>query len=92
MKQTTDKDGRKIQVGLRVKVLDISPSLLAQLTDEEKPYVISMKGEVFTVYEIDEYGQAWVEKWWSKNQPGSFSHSLGLLPAEMEVVSDDNTV
>ncbi len=87
MDQTIDKKGSVVRVGTKVKVLEISPSLLSQLDDNEKPYVRSMQGEVFTVYEIDEYGQAWVEKWWRKNEPGSFSHSLGLSPAEMEISS-----
>jgi hypothetical protein len=85
MNQTIDKNGNIVRVGTKVKVLEISPSLLSQLSDDERPYVLSMKGEVFTVYEIDEYGQAWVEKWWRKNEPESFSHDLGLSPTEMEV-------
>lgn len=92
MNQTTDKNGYIVRVGSKVKVLNISTSLLVQLNDEKRPYVTSMKGEIFTVYEIDEYGQAWVEKWWRKNQRDSFSHSLGLMPVEMEVVTEDNKV
>ena len=44
-----------------------------------------MLGEVFTVYEVDRWGQAWVEKWWREGEEHSTSHSLGLDPADMEV-------
>jgi hypothetical protein len=46
-----------------------------------------MVGEVFEVYEIDEYGAAWVEKAWL-NESGDYSHgdSLALDAHEMEVV------
>ena len=48
----------------------------------------SMEGEVFEVYEIDEWGGAWVEKWWRAADGTSSSHSLGLGPNQMEVVLD----
>jgi len=44
-----------------------------------------MVGETFEVYEIDEYGSAWMEKVWT--QPGGLrTHSLALASHEMEVV------
>jgi len=46
-----------------------------------------MVGEVFEVYEIDEHGGAWIEKWWRDGDDVSHSHSLALAPHEMEVVS-----
>ena len=47
-----------------------------------------MEGESFEVYEIDEWGGAWVEKWWSLAVGESISHSLGLEACEMEVIGD----
>ncbi len=46
-----------------------------------------MIGEVFEVYEIDEWGSAWVEKSWRTDGQESRSHSLALDALEMEVVS-----
>ena len=87
MDQIVDKDGNSVRVGSKVKVLEISSSVIGQLDDEERSYVLSMIGEVFDVYEIDEHGQAWVEKWWNQNEPNSFSHSLGLFSQQIQIVS-----
>jgi hypothetical protein len=81
---TTDRLGRPITVGTRVRVLEIPKSLVADLPAGERPMVESMLGCVFEVYEIDEFGSAWVEKVWDQKD-GSESHSLGLAPHEMEL-------
>lgn len=47
-----------------------------------------MEGEVLEVYEIDEWGSAWVEKSWRTHDGTPVSHSLGLGPGQMEAVSD----
>jgi hypothetical protein len=45
-----------------------------------------MLGEVFEVYEIDEWGGVWVEKAFL-SPPGQYqSHSLSLASDEMELV------
>lgn len=44
-----------------------------------------MAGEIFEVYDVDEWGGAWVEKWWHESDDEASSHSLGLSPSEMEV-------
>jgi hypothetical protein len=51
-----------------------------------------MRGEVLEVYEVDEWGSAWVEKTWRAPDGTSTTHSLGLGPENMEVVPnpDDN--
>jgi hypothetical protein len=43
-------------------------------------------GEVFEVYEIDEYDGAWVEKIWTQEDGAERSHSYSLASHEMEVV------
>jgi len=47
-----------------------------------------MIGCIFEVEEIDEYGHAWVTKWWRRGDAHSVSHGLALSPSEMEVVFD----
>jgi hypothetical protein len=71
-----------------VRVLRISASVLAQLPESEAECARSMEGEVFEVYEIDEWGGAWVEKMWRSDDGTASPHSLGLGPAQMEVVPD----
>ena len=84
--ETRDINGAVVRVGTRVRVLKISPSVLSQLPQSEADCVRSMQGEIFEIYEIDEWGGAWVEKWWRASGGISSSHSLGLGPGQMEVV------
>ena len=86
--ETQDVNGAVVRVGTRVRVLKISPSVLSQLPQSEADCARSMEGEIFEVYEIDEWGGAWVEKWWRTEDGMSSSHSLGLGPNQMEVVED----
>jgi hypothetical protein len=93
MTMTTDSEARDVngavvRVGMRVRVLKISPSVLSELPESEAECARSMEGEVFEVYEIDEWGGAWVEKLWRTDNGTSSSHSLGLGPTQMQVVSD----
>lgn len=76
-----------MRLGTHVRVLKISPAVLSQLPDSEAECARSMEGEIFEVYEIDEWGGAWVEKWWRTDDGTPASHSLGLGPGQMEVVS-----
>lgn len=77
---TKDRDGNSIVVGSNVRVLSI-PTL--NLEPDEAERVQSMLGDVLEVYEIDPYGQAWVEKWWHLDSGESTSHSLALHSYEM---------
>ena len=82
-----DRHGRPVRVGTRVRVLEIAEALRDSLPPEEWPELQTMLGEVFEVYEIDEYGSAWVEKeWLTDDGDVSHSHSLALDSHEMEVV------
>ncbi len=81
-----DFNGAQIFVGAKVKVLFIDQSIMNGLPPSEVNDINSMLGEIFEVYEIDEYGQAWVEKWWHLGEGKSYSHSLGLSSTELELV------
>jgi hypothetical protein len=84
--QTTDRNGRPVLLGTRVRILEISPSLKTTLPANEWQELQEMLGQVFTVSEIDEWGQVWVEKWWNLPGETSFCHSLRLDSHEIEVV------
>ena len=81
--EPVDKSGRPVKVGSKVRILALSESLLGRLPDDEVEDVRSMIGEILEVYEIDDYGSPWVEKWWRLPEGGSFSHSLALASSEM---------
>lgn len=84
-----DLNGVEVNVGDSVRILSVDDSILNKLESDEKARVMSMIGEMFEVYEIDEYGQAWVEKWWNQGSSESINHSLGLSSNNMQVVKSD---
>lgn len=73
-------------VGCFVRVLRLPDGLRADLPPDEWADIATMLGQVFEVDELDEYGQAWVTKWWVRGDGVSQSHSLGLDPDQMERV------
>lgn len=81
-----DINGAAVRVGTLVRVLKISESVLSQLSESEAEAARLMEGEVLEVYEIDEWGGAWVEKSWRDDDGVPVSHALGLGPEQMEVV------
>ncbi len=85
-KLPTDINGEKVKEGDKVKLLSIPEWLLTSVTEEEARDLNSMLGETFVVYEIDEWGGAWVEKWFNEGEEVTNSHSLSLQPHEMELV------
>ena len=66
-----------------MRVLEIPEFLKRDLPADEWNDLVTMVGEVFEVYEIDQYGSAWVEKVWTGD--GLSSHSIALASHEMEV-------
>jgi hypothetical protein len=81
-----DRLGVPLSVGTRVRVLEIAAYLKERLPSDEWARLQTMVGEVFEVSEIDEYGQAWVEKWFQSDEEGRYCHSLALESHEMEAV------
>lgn len=87
MTQCLDKNGYKVLVGSRVRLLELSPFFLQSLPLDELAEVNSMMGEVFEVYQVDEYGCAWVGKAWNDPETGQYiSHSFGLESNQMKLV------
>jgi hypothetical protein len=82
----SDRNGQPVTVGTRVRILRFDSSLERQLPPDEWEQVAKMIGQVFEVYEVDEYGSAWVEKVWFPRDGERMSHSVALAPEEMEVV------
>ena len=89
IRQTKDHLGHIVLVGSRVKILALSDQFLSSLADDELAEVREMIGGVFEVDEIDEWGQAWVTKWWDAADGDLDAHGIGLSPSEMEVIVGD---
>ena len=84
--EITDRLGQPIQLGSRVRVIEIPPDALNDRSVEEHSRISSMLGEVLEVIEIDPQGGVWVEKWWHLSPSRSASHSLTLAPSQFELV------
>jgi hypothetical protein len=82
---TVDAHGRPVAAGTRVRVIAIDDSLLHELAPLARERVGSMRGQCFTVYEVDGHGHAWVERWWHAGDDQATSHSLALQPRQMEI-------
>ncbi len=67
-------------------MIGLEPKTIESLPEAERSDVAWMIGQTFEVEEIDEYGSAWVWKWWSRGDDKSESHGLALSPTEMELV------
>jgi hypothetical protein len=85
---TMDSAGQPVRAGTFVRVTHIHESTVEPLSQQERDRVLSMLGETFEVYEVDEWGQAWIEKWWHEGEDRADSHSLGLEPQQMLVVQN----
>lgn len=83
-----DRKGNTVNVGDSVRVISFEESILKNLTPEERNHVKSMVGGIFEVEEIDEYGCAWVTKWWDRGHGKSESHSLSLKSSNMEKIAN----
>jgi hypothetical protein len=81
-----DVNGQSVAVGDQVKIISVRDSVLDRLDPVESARVASMKGAVLSVYEIDEWGGAWVRLEWETGEGRSMSHSISLASTEMERV------
>ncbi len=88
MKSINDRNGRPVNVGSLVRIIHIDEAVIKSLPENEKQNVESMLNQVFEVYEIDEYEQAWVEKKRHYGEEKIESHSLGLSSQEIELIKN----
>ena len=85
-KPILDINGSAVVEGSKVKLLSIPDSLLSILPEDEVKDLTTMIGEIFEVYEIDEWGGVWVQKWFNEGEEKTNSHSLSLESHEMELM------
>lgn len=83
-----DINGINVKVGSHVKILSLNPDDFSHLEQKGLEEVMSMIGEILKVYEVDQYGQAWVTKEWWYAEDDMMSHSIGLSSNEFEVVKE----
>ena len=81
---THDRNGKRVTVGSQVKVLELARADFSHLTDAQFQEIKAFVGLTLEVYEVDSYGQAWVELE-KEISPGCFSsNGVALATHEME--------
>lgn len=85
-KMVHDINGKSVNVGTKIELLSISESFLSKLPDDEVIELKSMIGGIFEIYEIDEWGGAWIESSFDHGNGHISSHSLSLNSSEMKVM------
>ena len=80
-----DRNGHIVTVGSRVKLIELEEEFLIRLDLVSKQQLLSMIDQEFEVYEIDEYGQPWIEKEWHLENGQTTTHTLSPLPHQMEL-------
>jgi hypothetical protein len=86
-----DQYGISIHVGDFVRLLAIRQSVLDRLDSKDKVRIAGLIGQTFQVYEIDEWGGAWIKAEWNEKKGRLASHSLMLDSGGMEKVAPPST-
>ena len=81
---TVDSEGNVVNVGDSVRVISLPPIETDTDAPETAIRIASFVGERLDVYEIDEWGRAWVEKYWAGTGHAD-AESLALEPENMVV-------
>jgi hypothetical protein len=86
--QTKDRSGLAVRVRDRVRVVTLADEFLQSLPEDEQSLIASMIGEILEVDEIDQWGSAWVAKYWPREDGNFDAHGVGLASTEMELISE----
>ncbi|MET3108077.1 hypothetical protein AAKU67_002478 [Oxalobacteraceae bacterium GrIS 2.11] len=81
-----DKNGKPVAVGDIVRIVKLSQDFLDNFSEQDQAILVSMIGQFFKIYGIDEYGQPWVSKEWHDEIGQPQTHIIALDPDEMERV------
>jgi len=78
-----DIDGNKISEGDEVRILIIPEWILQDLDSESAQIVKACEGTTMVIYEIDDYGYAWVEKISLSTEQEYESNSFSMEPSNL---------
>lgn len=82
-----DQYDTPIHVGDFIRLLAVRKSVLARLDSKDQVRIAGLIGQTFQVYEIDEWGGAWIKAEWNEKNGRLASHSLMLDSGSMEKVA-----
>jgi len=80
-------DIKPVNIGTKIKILEISEELLSKLPDEEVVELKTMIGEIHKIIEIEEWGGVWVEKEFIYSDNQISYQKICLDPNEIQIIS-----
>lgn len=86
-KVVVDIAGKPVTVGSTVRLLTVRKSILDRLDPKAREKVAEALHQLFSIYEIDEWGGAWIKIVWTELNQTSRSESISLAKDEMKVVA-----
>lgn len=78
--EPNDSEGNVLKEGDNVKILHIPDWLIHDLEEDAQKAIKSCKGQIMTIYEVDDYGYMWVEKPTLETEDTYESHSFSMEP------------
>lgn len=79
-----DRHGKSVAVGDIVRIVKLSQDFIDNFSKPDQVLIVSMIGQFFKIYGIDDYGQPWVSKEWQDENGKLQTHIIALDPDEME--------
>lgn len=86
-KPGVDRFGRVVEIGDRVRLLAIRPSILKRLTGKEHADVASMLDQVLEVFDVYDDGLVWVSLIWKREDGMTEVHAIAVDSDAIEFVS-----
>jgi hypothetical protein len=84
-----DRNGSRVDIGDRVRVLDIRRSILERLTGAELMTVSSILGQVAEVFDVYDDGQVWVSISWPRPDGDTELHAIAVDSHAIELVTEE---
>lgn len=83
-----DQRGNPICVGDKILVLKIPDSLIHDMNEESRKVIEGCKNQIMKIYELDEYGFAWLEKVVIDTEDEYIVEKFALEPEYLEKIDD----
>jgi hypothetical protein len=81
-----DRHGKPVAVGDIVRIVKLSQEFIDHFAEDDQVLILSMVGQFFKIYGIDELGQPYVCKEWHDEHGRPQTHVIALDADEMERV------
>lgn len=85
-----DRHGKPVVIGDIVRIVKLGQDFISNFPEDDQVLVLSMVGQFFKIYGMDEFGQPYVCKEWHDEQGHPQTHMIALDADEMERIPLSN--